>query len=145
MDKIERLAGEIKRRYGTDNPFDICDCMDIPVLTLPLPESVRGFFTRIMGTRIVYINEQLPGQEARVVCAHELGHALLHESLNRFFITAATFQVESRYEREADFFAVCLLLEDGRTMYERYGLSTVEQIASFTGIEERLVALRYGK
>lgn len=145
MDKIEQTAMELKRRYQTNNPFAICDMLDIPVLFVALPQSVKGFFTFIQGTNIVYINDSMSRSciSAKVVCAHELGHVLLHEQLNSFFLSAATLQVKSRYEREADYFSVCLLLEDGRTMYDRYGLCTTEQIACFFGIDERLVKMRY--
>lgn len=144
MDRIKRLAFTLKRRFGTDDPFALCDRLDIPVLKVPLPERVRGFFTKICETKLVYVNTELPFCEAQLVCAHELGHALLHEDLNRFFITSSTFQVESRFEREADYFAVCVLVDDAKTLYEQHGFCTNEQIASFYGFEERMIALRYG-
>lgn len=67
------------------------------------------------------------------MCAHELGHALLHEGHNALFLRERTDFVMERYEREADLFAGYLLL-DGETVEEclRNGW-TSEQAAAFTG------------
>ena len=58
------------------------------------------------------IDSALNGRKARFVCAHELGHSLLHKNLNRIFMDVNTNMVTSRYENEADRFAVDLLFDD---------------------------------
>ncbi len=48
----------------------------------------------------------------RVICAHELGHALLHDgmAINRFNGTSDSLQDQCEYE--ANLFAVALLVDD---------------------------------
>lgn len=143
MEYVKGLVRELKERFGTGDPFELCDYLDILVLTMDLPASVKGFYCCAGGFKIIYLSDRLAQNERALICAHELGHAVLHEHVNGIFITVATFMVPSRFEREADLFAAHLLLDDGRVMYDRYGLSTVEQIAMHTGIDERIVRMRY--
>lgn len=138
-----RTVQTLKEYYGTADPFELCDYLDILVLDMALPPSVNGFYSGAGGCQVIYLSTALERVQRKSICAHELGHALLHAHTNGIFISSATLLVPSRYEREADLFAAHLLLEDGRIMFDRYGLSTVEQIASFTGLEERLVRMRY--
>lgn len=48
----------------------------------------------------------------KFVCAHELGHALLHPGINTPFLKASTLFSVNKLEREANEFAVELLLPD---------------------------------
>ncbi|MBQ8136451.1 MAG: ImmA/IrrE family metallo-endopeptidase, partial [Clostridia bacterium] len=48
----------------------------------------------------------------RLVCAHELGHAMLHRSIRGAFLEFALFDTVDRLEYEANLFAADFLLED---------------------------------
>ena len=56
----------------------------------------------------------LPEAMQRVVCAHELGHHLLHreEASRGFFDDYDLYRMENRFERDANLFASLLLLPD---------------------------------
>ena len=105
MERIKELARQLAERFGTADPFALCAALDITVLPVGLPPGVRGFYGCVHGARILYLNGALEENERRTVCAHELGHALLHEGHNALFLRERTDFVMERYEREADLFA----------------------------------------
>ena len=57
---------------------------------------------------IISINDAYTEFSKKVLCAHELGHALLHENcVNHFAVTSAN--VTTTVEQEANLFAIVLL------------------------------------
>lgn len=106
-----RTARSLVRKYGTHDPFQIAKALDLLVIRTPL-RGVRGFYQFVRRCGILYIDSALDEQQARFVCAHELGHALLHRDTNRVFLDTHTHFVVNRYEQEADRFAVELLFDD---------------------------------
>lgn len=91
---------------------------------------------------VIYIDDALDDHVARFVCAHELGHAMLHRGENRIFMDANTLFVTSRFETEADHWAADLLLSDDDLREEMLCRSTVQQIACTYGLPEELVLYR---
>ena len=73
--------------------------------------------------------------------AHELGHIILHSETNSISLNSRTHLCTSKYEREADLFAVNLLLQD-ETFSTYEGLSVVE-ISKITHIPLKLITLKY--
>lgn len=144
MNRIAQLVNDIKEIHGTNCPFELCDAMDITVLDVDIPASVNGIYLNKGGNNIICLNNNLATHERAVICAHELGHVLLHKNFNCQFIDSHTFMSLSRLEKEADYFCAYLLLDDAKVLFDEYGLSTIEQIACFYGMERRLVELRYG-
>lgn len=68
----------------------------------------------------------LSDEERKYVCAHELGHSLLHKGLNRVFMDTKTHMVTVRFELEADHFVVDLIYSgDELNEYRDYSLDTV--------------------
>lgn len=71
---------------------------------------VNGFYQRYQDQDIIYINQDLTEEEQILVCAHELGHMILHNDINSIFLET-TLKVNGLYELEANAFAVQLLQE----------------------------------
>ena len=107
----QRTVTSLVRRFGTRDPFRIASAMGISVVRVPL-KGIRGFYQYVKRCRIIYLSDELSDQDARFVCAHELGHALLHRGCNRIFMDAHTHFATNRYEVEANRFAVDLLYDD---------------------------------
>lgn len=143
MDSIRKLTEKLKSQYYTNNPFDIAAAMDIEVISAELPHSIRGFCTKILGVQIIYINKGLSYQSKLIVCAHELGHILLHNQINTFYMKEKTYLKYAVYEKEADFFAACLLIDDEIFDYHSSGFSTFFEIANYTGFKEEVVEMRF--
>ena len=64
--------------------------------------------------RCIVINSDLSRELQRVICAHELGHAVLHNDVAgvKDFHDFSMFNMNSQRENEANIFAAELLLED---------------------------------
>ena len=109
--KLKCMAESLVRKYNTRNPFELAEKLGYIVLKVPL-KGIRGFYQYIKRCTIIYIDSGLPYWEAEFVCAHEIGHVLLHRGYNRIFMdTHAYFKVD-QYEIDADRFAVNLLYAD---------------------------------
>lgn len=112
--------------------------MNIHIRYLDLPEGCRGYYHRVLRRRFIAINQNLPEELQRFVCAHELGHDQLHKSMSRFFLEEHTLFAPGRFEREANEFAIQLMLygvdiEDGETkesVFARRGIP-IEMIRNF--------------
>ena len=108
--KILMTIENIKTRYGTLDPKQICDILNISITKAELPKETNGFYISMLGRKAIVINSSLSPTQEKYCLAHELGHALLHEELNWAFLSQNTCFVTQKYEREADLFAVYLLL-----------------------------------
>ncbi len=140
MDYIRRCAQGLARQFGTNDPFALSAALDIVILEVELPANIRGFFTHCLDTSIIYLNQSLRDPvQRRVVCAHELGHALLHKGCNSLFLEHRTSLVTGRYEWEAELFSGWLLLEEGALRECAQDGWTLEQTASATGLPTRVV------
>lgn len=107
----KRIAASLVRKYGTRDPFRIADAMGLLVVRTPL-RGVRGFFQYAKRCGIIYVDSELDEHDARFVCAHEIGHALLHRGYNRIYMDTHTYFTVKRQEVEADRFAVDLLFDN---------------------------------
>ena len=139
MDKM-LLARKLIQKYQTNNPFELCDYLNIMVIHLPLI-NIRGFFQYVLRNRIIYIDENLSEKEQTFVCAHELYHAIAHKDVNRIFMDQHTYQLSSRYEISADQFAVCILFPNDSDLTD-YIDYPIEQIANMMGVPPHLAEYR---
>lgn len=145
MKKIEDLAHRMVRRYGTSSPFELCDRLNVGIQRPELPESTRAlYFQPKAGKPIILLNSALGERESRYCCAHELGHILLHPGMNAQTIADLTDLCLPRYEREADLFAACLLIDPDLDEWALcYDPLSLQQIACLSGLPERVVGLRF--
>ena len=127
MKNIAKTVKSIIKKYGSADPFSICEEMEIQVLNQPLPESINGFTITMEGIRFIVLNDMLDYYKRRLTAAHELGHIVLHGTTNTIQLSANTGFCISRYEREADCFAAHLLLsEELSFMHENEALTSQE-------------------
>ena len=69
-----------------------------------------------------------------------MGHMFLHKKANAIFMDTKTFMNGNRYEKEADTFAMDLLVDDNTLIeYQDYSIS---QLSRLLGYEKRLIELR---
>ena len=136
---IHNLTNSLVKKYNTRNPFDILKCKNAIVLFVPL-DGVRGFYQYFQRNNIIYINEALSDREKMFVCAHELGHMLMHKRSNAVYMDSKTLLNTDKYELDANLFAANLLISDECIM-ENKDL-TVQQLARLLGYEKSIVELR---
>ncbi len=147
MNHIADLAHRLTRRYGTSSPFELCDCLDILVQRPELPDSTRALcFRTETGDPVILLSGGLGEPESRYCCAHELGHLLLHGGMNAQLISDQTDLCLPRYERQADLFAACLLIDPHLDEWvQNYDPLSLQQIACLSGLPERVVSLRFSR
>lgn len=103
-----RVANLVKK-YDTTDPYCLAKELGITVMVLNLPDSVRGFFVRVLHRKYIVINASLPETSRKVVLCHELGHARLHPDYGYYYTFSGTYFIKSRKEAEANEFAAYLL------------------------------------
>lgn len=136
--KIQRLI----RKYKTNDPFELCDYLNISIIFVALPEEIKGIYQLYKNIRTIYINNSLGHREQKVVCSHELGHAILHRKMNIVFLEKYTLFSGDKFEIEADEFAAELLIPD-HDMKHYYGTGdTIQKVAEDTSTNTYLVELK---
>lgn len=125
--------------HKTRNPFEMIKGMNVILVLYPL-EGIRGFYQYFQRNNIIYIDEQLPDSEQVFVLAHEIGHMILHRKSNAIFMDSRTYFSTSRYEREADKFAMELLIPD--EFFKENSDCTIAQLSRMAGYHEKLIELR---
>lgn len=133
------MAESLVRQHETRDPYQICRELGYILIYTKL-EGIRGYYQYVKRCHVIYLDENLVEDELRFVCAHELGHSLLHKGLNRIFMDTATYIVTSRYEKEADRFAVNLLYDDD--VFEGMKNYSTSNIAEYLNVDEALVRYR---
>lgn len=114
---IDLISSKIKRlikKYDETDPFRLCEHLGILVFFEELSPKLKGYFFQQFRIKIIIINSKLSEDLQRIICAHELGHAILHKdlaaknTLNDF----ALFDTVTKPEFEANLFAAELLISD---------------------------------
>lgn len=136
---IKQKANSMARKYNSRNPLEIIKNLNVILVYYPL-KDVRGFYQFFQRNNIIYIDDNLPENEQIVVCAHELGHMLLHKNSNALFMDTRTHFVTTKYENEANTFAAELLIPDS-IILENPGM-TKNQIARLTGYDEKIMEFK---
>ena len=107
---MEKLIRTLVRKYKTKCPFTIAEHLNIHIRFADLGEHTRGIYYSKLRRRFIVINSRLNPHWQRFICAHELAHDRLHRGLNRFFLDEHSFINTNKHERQANQFAVKLLL-----------------------------------
>lgn len=139
---IRKKVAQLKKKYGTNNPFELASCLGISVFFEELG-SINGYYNKQLRMKQIHINHHLPEHMQKFTCAHELGHALLHPNSNTPFLRNYTGFSVDRMEIEADKFAVELLIEDNDLTEHKH--FTTEQLSRLFGYHTRLIKLRFKK
>lgn len=141
MLSIKEAVDSICSKCGSRDPFEIARQKRILVLYECLG-TIRGFYSKANRQKFIHINRELPRELQSIVCAHELGHAVLHPNANTPFLRANTFFSVNRFEIEANKFMVCMLVSDEYLCDAfEYGY-TLPQIAGNVGLPDSLIEYR---
>lgn len=112
MINIPRRVKNLIKKWGTRDPFKLCEYLGIVIIYSDLGVA-KGYYEKILRKKVIVINENLDEFSMLIVLAHELGHALLHCSNDLQFLRSYTLLPRtSRLETEANKFAAELLLDD---------------------------------
>ncbi|MBQ9134237.1 MAG: ImmA/IrrE family metallo-endopeptidase, partial [Clostridia bacterium] len=135
-------ANSILQKCNSRDPYKIARQCGIELIVKELG-ALKGFYKVIYRNPFIFLNKSMSRSMARIVCAHELGHHLLHREFATFgFEETSLFSPASRREYEANLFAAELLIAD-KEIAEllEYGY-TEEQIAAAIGMDKQLTELK---
>ncbi|MBG9859183.1 ImmA/IrrE family metallo-endopeptidase [Bacillus wiedmannii] len=139
--EIKEYVLKIVKKHSTANPFEIAKRKNILVLFEDLGNTL-GFYNTYKRFKFIHINNRIDETTQRFVCAHELGHALLHPKANTPFLRNKTLFSIDRLEIEANTFAVELLLPDEMiSEYQDTNLS-IQEVAEIYGIPKSFARLK---
>lgn len=136
---ITAEAKRLSEMYGAD-PYEASAALGAVVSFKDLG-SLKGAFFGNLPKPAIIINCELSKQMKQIVCAHELGHFLLHENMN-FSCENITFASRSAcgiLEREANIFAAAFLIDsDKATDLLKQGYTSYE-VASILNTDINLL------
>lgn len=135
---IKRTAEILIRKYNTNNPFVIANNLSITIIRSDMKNTL-GFFTVYKRCKFIHLNNALPENLETFVCAHELGHAVYHSHINTPFLKRNTLFSTDKIERQANSFAVELLMPDSLLKENE---CSIYQMAASLGIPDKLVDLK---
>ena len=135
-------AAKLVKKHRTRDPFRIAADRNIIVLLDDLGNTVRGYYLVFKRQKRIHIKSRLTEEEQRVVCAHELGHDILHPGINTPFLKHYTYLCTQKSEIEANTFAAYLLISDDALIESKENRYTIKQLAALCEVPEELVELR---
>lgn len=129
------------RKYKTRNPFKLAKLLDIEIIFENLGDT-KGFFKKVLRKKFIFINSELSNFEQKVICAHELGHALFHSSSDfQFMLDNTSLIKKTKVEDEANLFVSWLLFDD--SIEDEYNLKGKDSIDNY--VLDNIINLKYKK
>ena len=114
-DFIITTVNGLVTKYGTRDPYELCDAMHIVLYRKDLHRKLKGFFFYHSRQKSIVVDSHVGPVLERILIAHELGHAVLHReaALLHGFQEIEMLEGSAKpMEYEANLFAAELLLED---------------------------------
>ncbi|WP_295272364.1 ImmA/IrrE family metallo-endopeptidase [Veillonella sp.] len=136
---IKLVVNKLIKKYGTNDPSQLAAELGITIIYKFLGESL-GFCLSYKRQKIIVINENCPDELLNFTIAHELGHAILHKRINTPFLKKHTLVSIDKIERQANTFAVELLLPDN--ILKEYEDINFYCLAQCAGIPNGLESLK---
>ncbi len=140
---ISEMAESLISRFNTRDPFHICDELGIKVRFKELG-NVKGIYTFFKRNRFIIINSSLCDVEKRIVCAHELGHDLIHRNMSKnahlYDVHLNDFSLKPEFE--ANIFASELLISDHSVISHMEIFNSISSLAFELGVSEALLKVK---
>lgn len=140
---IYNIVIELLKKYGTTHPYELADALGIKVIETTI-RPLQGAFYIIFDKPVIFIEKSLREDQKLLVCAHELGHAVLHPELVKAgnLTEFEVFDMREPVEYEANVFAAHLLIDEDNVLnYLKQGYS-VFQTAMIMGVNPNLLNIK---
>ena len=114
IDYVCEKVNKVIKKYYTRNPFEICSDMNIHIHYKDLGTALKAYYFYQSRIKNIVINSRSRKIMRRVLCGHELGHAVLHGKLAavKGFQELGLFDTVVPTEYEANLFAAELIVSD---------------------------------
>lgn len=141
LDKTNLLV----KKYSTRDPFQLCKELNIHIWYRDLGDSLKAFYFYHSRMKYIVINEQVEEPMNKVLCAHELGHAILHGQLAtmKSFQELKLFESITPTEYEANLFAAELLIDDNTLIELLNNSDTFFNIASELSVPKEILDFKF--
>ena len=121
MPSIDYIAGAVEklvRKYGTRNPYELCDALGVRIRYKDLGTDIKAYYFYQSRIRNIVLNTQISEAVQRILVAHELGHDRLHRDIAMLkgFQEIDLFDMALPTEYEANLFAAELLIDDNELL-----------------------------
>ncbi len=115
---IIHAVDKLVHKYGTRDPYELCDRLGIRIRKKDLKKKLKGFFFYQSRIPNIVIDTNLNEVLERILLAHELGHAILHKETAMMvgFQEMEVFDSTATTENEANMFSAELLLDDDEVL-----------------------------
>ena len=137
-DYIKDKVAYYVQKCGTRDPFRIADQLGV-LIQIGDIGACSGCYMFLKNHRYIFLNQNLTDQEAQMVLAHELGHAILHRKQSCYFLREKTLLLPG-IEREANIFAAELLIPDD--IIKDHLEYSISQLSRMLGYKEKFVRLK---
>lgn len=142
MQYILDKAKSVLEEFGGRDVFETAENSGVKVWFRALG-GLKGFYVFENNCRYIVINDELDEVTQSVVCAHELGHDMLHRGLSGGGIRENTlFLANDKTEREANLFAAEMLLTDKETLSIMDYATTADEAAYELGVLPQILSLK---
>lgn len=128
-EEIYNKARSIVRRCGTRDALRIAKDLGIYITYVDDLDRLLGMYTYRYKERHILLNSKMDEMLMQLVCAHEIGHDILHRDLaknNQTLTEFTIFDMQTRQEYESNAFAAHILIDDDEMneyMQEGYDVS----------------------
>lgn len=141
---IKKRVDDLVRRFGTRDPFHLAKALGVTVMFRSDFKDLKGMYKVILRNRYIFLNGNLDPSMQWVVCAHELGHDLLHRRFlsSSMFKEFVLYDMKQKPEFEANVFAAELLLDDEVVVACFREGYDVFQVAGMLGVDVNLLLVK---
>lgn len=106
--RFKRIAKGLIAKYGTNDPFELCNLLNIKIIYEENFKSFFGMYCKIKDEKCIIINSSHDELTRRIICSHELGHSFQDYESVLFMKENYLFGTEQA-ENEANYFAAALV------------------------------------
>ena len=144
VDAARVRARRLVETTHSRDPFLIAKLLDVDILNVPGCKKQRGAFYVILDQAFIFLSTRLTELEMKLVCAHELGHAVLHKQLaaEKPLCEYDLFLRENDTEHEADAFASEILLDTREVRESIDSGMDIYECARALGTDVRLLQVK---
>ncbi len=139
---IQKIVEKLKKKYGTNNPFELAKYLNIIILYEELGE-IKGYYNKFARQKFIHLNNNLKEDELYFTCGHELGHAIIHPNSNTPALRENTLYSINKLEMEANQFSVDLIIDENKLKeyLEEYFYS-IDNISNIFCIDKKIIEFK---
>lgn len=141
---IYKFVEKIKRKYQTNNPYEIAEICGIEVISRKF-ETMKGMYSVTEHNPYIFLNDKLDEYMERVVMFHELGHHFMHRyNAVSTFKEHTLYDMSSKMEIEANVFAANFMISDEEVEQNSCYQYTSEQLARELFVPHEILLIKLG-